>query len=176
MNPYLTKVGASVKPIRMLLDWTQAELSKHTGLSRSTIINIENEPWRMTRSSSIVFFSVILTEMTRRIQQLEKYTTTEPIDWQELLQDLRLDNPRSWSHILGPVGLVATGLIPVLGGIAMVTAGTSKNLTENDHKKLKHAVAETLHELSMKLCQLFELEALSLDLFIKKLDEEENAR
>jgi DNA-binding XRE family transcriptional regulator len=171
LNPYLTKVGETVKPVRDLLNWTQAELAKQTGLSRATIVNIESEPWRVTRTSSLAIFSVILAEVARRTRLLEDAAQQKYIDWQDLLRELGLTHPKAWSRILGPVELVATGLIPVIGGL--ITASTPPSLTPEDQQKLHTAAVETLNELSTKLCQTFDLEELSLDCFVTKMVEQE---
>ncbi|MBP2656125.1 MAG: hypothetical protein H6Q73_3694 [Firmicutes bacterium] len=171
MNLYLTKVGETVKPVRDLLNWTQAEIAKQTGLSRATIVNIESEPWRMTRTSALAIFSVVLAEIARRSRLLDNATQEQYIDWQELLRELGLVNPKAWSRILGSVELVATGLIPVIGGL--VTASTPPVLNQEEQKRLHTAAAETLNELSTKLCQIFDLEELSLDCFVTKLEQEQ---
>jgi len=164
------KVGENIKTVRMLLDWTQADLAKQTGLSRVTIVNIEREPWRMTRTSALAIFFVIFTEIMRRKQHLEKLSIPEYVDWPKLLNDVGLTNLRTWSCILGPTELVSTGFIPALKVIKSLTDGTSSIIIPTDHKKLRNAVTYALNKLSVTLCQLFILKELSMDSFLNNLN------
>jgi len=172
LNLYLTKVGEALKPTRDFLNWTQAGLAKQTGLSRATIVNMESEPWRMTRTSALAIFSVVLAEINRRNRLLEEALQQNEVVWLDLLKEIGLTNPKSWSKIIGSTELISTGLIPLLGGIGLVSTGTSQTeLTPAEQRKLSNAAIETLHELTARLCQILELDELSLDCFISKLDE-----
>jgi len=171
LNLYCTKVGESVKPIRTLLYWTQAELAKQTGLSRATIINIESEPWRMTRTSALAIFSVVVAETARRNRLLNEATSKPSVDWHELLQDLRLTNLKAWRRILGSSEFVSTGLIPLLGGISFVATNAQTTLPVETHQRLSTAANEALRALSVKLCNIYEIEELALDRFVGKLED-----
>ncbi|MBP2642567.1 MAG: Helix-turn-helix domain [Firmicutes bacterium] len=165
MNPYLIQVGEAIKPTRDLLDWTQKELADRIGLSCSTISNLENGPWRMTNTLALAVFSVVLTEMNRRIEEV-KYQ--KGVSGLELLKKIGLTKSRTWSHIIGSVEIASTGLIPLIGGIGMISTGTQA--TNLSKEELKSFAVVAMDKLQKKLCKIYYIEELSLESFLTKLE------
>lgn len=49
MNYFVQGLGSQISEIRNLLGWTQKDLAKKIGISRSSIVKIENDPANMKK-------------------------------------------------------------------------------------------------------------------------------
>lgn len=80
MDKYLYHLGSKVVEIRKLLHFTQEDFSKLIGISRPTLINIEREPSRLTKTIGLAFVSSLFYEIRRR--QEESYNVNY-VDWDD---------------------------------------------------------------------------------------------
>ena len=85
MNNYLLSLGSSFTDIRQILNLTQEDLANLIGVSRPTIVKIEQDPSRLTRTVAYAFFISVSYELQKRKIEVEKidpekYKTPEAMD------------------------------------------------------------------------------------------------
>ena len=88
MNPVLFNLALKLSDFRDKFGWTQDELAKRSGISRATIINVEKDPGRLTKTMALAILFVFLAELTQREQILQdkKLLATKPLsDWAPIL-------------------------------------------------------------------------------------------
>lgn len=170
-NHYLIDIGDNVAFIRDCLNWSQTELAKKTGLSRATIANIETKPGHMNRTWALVIFSVVFTELSRRKQLLTTAPSAVGQNTYAFLRDLGLTN-KTWKILLGPAFLLGSGILPLIANAAL--ALVAKKLAHAEEEKLISAASQAIYELERKLLTAFSLSELTMETFMKQLDESED--
>jgi DNA-binding XRE family transcriptional regulator len=72
MNRYLYKLGTQLGDIRKLLGWSQGELARRLGVSRPTILYIEKDPAKMSKTIALALVAVVIFEIGARLSYIEQ--------------------------------------------------------------------------------------------------------
>lgn len=190
MNNYLLLLGSNVAEVRQILNLTQEDLAHKMGVSRPTIVKLEQDPSRLTKTLAFAFFVAVSYEMKTRIKNVKNL---DPKDYKspEKLKSF-IDAIKVTSLL--PIGTLATaatislgGLIPGIGAIiagAGATAGILKSLKKKsseaelkwDEEKAKKIIEEVqikLIEDRKRVVRCFQLNALEIEQFVERIDEGE---
>lgn len=193
MNAYLLLLGSHVAEIRQILNLTQEELAKMMGVSRPTIVKLEQDAEKMTKSLAFSLFGASAIEMKKRLKNLKKIN---PEDYKDIgkIGLLAEDLKSSASLSISGMGIAAAkGLGSVIPGIgSIVSAGlktgwktfkdnTVNSLKENVHwdkDKAKLIVESVEHKLlddEKKLLDCFKIESLDIELFGEVMEKGEDS-
>lgn len=82
MNHYLLKLGSNLSDLRNTLSYTQEEFANLLGVSRPTIIKIEQDPTKMTKNFALALFTgvqAIIEENTYNLKSIDPthYSTAD---------------------------------------------------------------------------------------------------
>ncbi|MBP1971342.1 DNA-binding XRE family transcriptional regulator [Virgibacillus natechei] len=188
MNNYLLILGTSISDIRKILNFTQEDLAYKVGVSRPTIVKLEQDPSRLTKTLALAFFTTVSYEINIRIEDVKKL---DPKEYNNLDKLKKFINEIKKTTSL-PIGTVATaatlslgGLIPGIGAV-ITSIGTTgvipekKKSTEEikwDEEKVRKIIEEVQKKLiedKNKIVNCFQLSALQIDQFVEKIEEGEN--
>jgi len=193
MNFYLVHLGGKVAEVRNILNLTQEELAKMMGVSRPTIVKLEQDHNKMTKALALTLFGAAAIEMKKRLKNLR---AINPKDYKDLETiGVLVENLKSASSLsISNMGAIATKglgvLIPGIGSI--VSSGlkhgwksikdkTVTNLKENAHwdvdkaEKIVESVERKLLEEEKRLLECFKLDSLDIELFGEELEKGENS-
>ena len=188
MNGYLFFIGSNMAEMRRVMNLTQEELSVLMGVSRPTVIKLEQDPSKMTKALGFALFGALVIEMKARKRRVEEinpaeYGSAERIG--SFVEDVRAASAISISG-LGKIATVGLGkLVPGIG--SLLSEGLKKgwkplkdyamvNLKENvqwDEEKaaqIVRAVKKMLAADENRLMECFKLEALTLEQFGEELE------
>ena len=188
MNGYLFYIGSNMAEVRRVMNLTQEELSGLMGVSRPTVIKLEQDPSKMTKALGFALFGAVVIEMQARKRRVEKispyeYRSAERIG--SFVEDVREASGISISG-LGKIATVGLGkLVPGIG--SLLSEGLKKgwkplkdyalvNLKENVHwdeekaAQIIIAVKKMLTAGEKRLLECFKLEALTLEQFGEELE------
>lgn len=192
-NGYLLHLGIKIAEIRLTLNLTQEELAKMMGVSRPTIVKLEQDHTKMTKALAFALFGAAAIEMKKR---LKKLTTINPKDYKNIENiGILVENLKSSASLSIPtMGVIATkGLGTIMPGIGSVISSGLKNgwksvkdqvvtnLKETsiwDEKKAEiivESVARQLHEDEKKLLECFKLTSLDIELFGEEMEKGEDS-
>ncbi|HWL23309.1 MAG TPA: helix-turn-helix transcriptional regulator [Ureibacillus sp.] len=188
MNNYLLLLGNNVSEVRQILNLTQEDLAIKMGISRPTIVKLEQDPSRLTKTLAFAFFVAVSYEIKIRIKNVKNL---DPKDYK---------NPDKINNFIGaikkssllPIGTLATaatfslgGLIPGIGAIIATTSALKafKNKKELDElkwdeekaKKIIEEVQKKLLEDQKKIANCFQLTAFEIEQFVERIEEGEKA-
>ncbi|WP_214712016.1 helix-turn-helix transcriptional regulator [Exiguobacterium sp. s55] len=160
-NKYLIELGIHLPEIRNQFSLTQEEFSSLLGISRPTLIKIEQDPTRLTKTIAMTLYVAVqyLIEKDKVMLNNLKPENFEKVDSvPQLLQTIASTTSISSSSILG-------GTIGVLGGkvlsnVSMSSIGSflgkiKKKSTSEDSGALEHS------SLKNELLKSIDFEALS---------------
>lgn len=77
MTPYLYTFAGNLPQIRERLGFSQADLAQKSGISKPTIVSIESDPRRLSKSQAMAFFLVIHTELDSRKRAINSADTAD---------------------------------------------------------------------------------------------------
>lgn len=140
LNNYLIKLGSNVSELRQILNLTQEELANMMGISRPTLVKIEQDPSKLTKTLAFALFCSIAIETKRRVKEMSG-VSAEDYGKIEKIYNLanKLKGVSAISAVnLGKIATVST-LIP---GISSFINSSIKNNMSN----LKDAALEQLKE------------------------------
>lgn len=181
MEDSLIKIGSQLVEIRRLFDWKQEDLAKKIGISRPTIIGIEKDPSKMTRTVALALTMMILIEIERREEKLNE------------LQFELWDDKKTRENLIKKIsgtGLSASfnssllpGILTTVVGMAVGGLLISKlpsifsnkvNVAESDtinSKNLKRIMEESLKQLKERLTYSLRVDTLSVKSIMNLFEE-----
>ena len=195
MNPVLFNLALKLSDFRDKFGWTQDELAKRSGISRATIINVEKDPGRLTKTMALAILFVFLAELTQREQILQdkKLLATKPLsDWAPILGL----TSKSLLSTLPLVGIASLGAFfcvgavslakskskygPLFSSISSLSESNPKYSTsENEDERLiefqQHA-SEAIRLLRSDLEEKLEIPLTNLWSIIKAIDDAEPSK
>ncbi|MGG3557845.1 helix-turn-helix domain-containing protein [Peribacillus frigoritolerans] len=189
MNNYLLLLGNNISEVRQILNLTQEDLAHKMGVSRPTIVKLEQDPNRLTKTLAFAFFIAVSYEMNIRIKNVKNLNPKEyknPDRLKKFIDEIKKSS-------LLPIGAISTaatfslgGLIPGIGAIIASAAGATSILNslkkkspedlkwdEEKAKKMIEEVQKKLLEDQRKIVVCFQLNALEIEQFVEKIDEGE---
>ena len=192
MNPVLFNLALKLSDFRDKFGWTQDELAKRSGISRATIINVEKDPGRLTKTMALAILFVFLAELTQREQILQdkKLLATKPLsDWapilgltsKSLLSTLPFFGIASLGAFIcnGAVGLAKSNSkqASFFSSISSLSESNPKYSTsDNEDERLtefqQHA-SEAIKQLRLDMEQKLEVPLTDLWSIIKAIDDAE---
>lgn len=189
MNNYLLLLGNNVSEVRQILNLTQEDLAHKMGVSRPTIVKLEQDPSRLTKTLAFAFFIAVTYEMNIRIKNVKNLDPKEyknPDRLKKFIDEIKKSS-------LLPVGAIATaatfslgGLIPGIGAIIASAGATGilkslkKKTSEDDlkwdeekAKKVIEEVKKKLLEDQRKVVNCFQLNDLEIEQFVERIEKGE---
>ncbi|MFW6029724.1 MAG: helix-turn-helix transcriptional regulator [Halanaerobiales bacterium] len=146
MEDYLFKLGSHFKEIRNLLDWTQEDIASKIGVSRNTIVNIEQNPFNMKKTIAYSLYMIVYKEINERKKELDN------IDFSNWDKNNREDIIKKFTKVgLTGAALSSSILFPVTGAILGSIAVTSSFLNLFSSKKDKSRKLEDLDSDDIKM-------------------------
>lgn len=168
MNHYIYKLGTQVGEIRKLLNWSQGDLARKMGVSRPTVLNIEKDPTKMSKTVALALVTVVIYEIGERMRHIER---TNYAQWdnasrrETFLRDLKTYGGLS-AAIIGLIFSVPPkGLkLPALGMLTSLIAKPEMSLKQNELKSedIKEIALESINALQTKLSEHFFVGTLNL--------------
>jgi transcriptional regulator with XRE-family HTH domain len=193
MNGYLLFLGSNISEIRQILSLTQEELAKMMGVSRPTIVKLEQDPSKMTKALAFALFGATAIEMKKRLKSVK---AINPKDYKDIEKiGVLAENLKSSAALsISNMGMVAArGLGTLIPGIGSVISSGLKNgwksvkdsavsnLKENANwgedkaEKIIDSVERKLHEDEKRLLEYFKLTALDIELFGEAMEKGEDS-
>ena len=191
MNNYLVMIGSNFTEIRQLLNLTQEDLANKMGISRPTIVKIEQDPSRLTKTIAYAFFVAISYEMKKRLKDLQEIDPSAFIS-PDTLNNFINEISKSSLLTVGTIATTATlGLSAVLPGIGVAIAtaagikwglkalkGSSTSAQkvnikwdEEKARKVLEEVQKKLMEDQSRLLSYLHLDLLDVSQFVEKINE-----
>lgn len=192
MNNYLLLLGSNVAEVRQILNLTQEDLAHKMGVSRPTIVKLEQDPSRLTKTLAFAFFVAVSYEMKTRIKNVKNL---DPKDYKNPEKIKSFIDAIKGTSLL-PIGTLATaatlslgGLIPGIGAAIVASAGATGILKalkkkspeaelkwdEEKAKKIIEEVQNKLIEDQKRVVGCFQLNALEIEQFVERIEEGETA-
>lgn len=124
MNHYLLKLGSNFSDLRNTLSYTQEEFAKLLGVSRPTIIKIEQDPTKMTKNTALALFTGIQAIIEENIYSLK---SIDPTNYQTADSAIKLIAKVGSSAAILSTGTLLTSIatIPVAGMSGILLGATS---------------------------------------------------
>lgn len=150
MNGYLLELGSNMSDIRNSLSYTQEEFANLLGVSRPTIIKIEQDPTKMTKNIAMALFvgtEAIIEENKYRLMNIN------PENYADAESAIKLiSNVSSSAAILSTGTLLASiAALPIMGLSGILLGATSFAALSgfiNKRKKHSKATKETEGDLA----------------------------
>ncbi|MER2078073.1 helix-turn-helix domain-containing protein [Psychrobacillus psychrotolerans] len=189
MNNYLMMLGSNFTEIRQLLNLTQEELASKMGVSRPTIVKIEQDPSRLTKALAFAFFVAISYEIKKRIKEVKQinpsaYKTPETLNTfikvvsgSSLLSvgAIATTATRGLGAVLPGIGVVIATAAGVKWGLKALKSNNKIDLEQNikwDEEKAKKVLEEIQKKLledQTRLLSYLELNSLDVSQFVEKI-------
>ena len=77
MNTFLFHMATHLRELRELMNWKQDDLAKNIGVSRPSLIAIENDGLHLEKTVALAIFSVVASEIAERRERLESLSFRE---------------------------------------------------------------------------------------------------
>lgn len=192
MNRYLYYLGTNTSKIRQVLNLTQEDLAKLMGVSRPTIVKLEKEPDKMTRTLALALFGIVAIEIKKRLRNIKEIN---PADYKDIDKIGLLTEELKATSFLSIVNLgitVTKGLGGLVPGISTIISEGLKHgwkslkgkgidiIKDSVHwdaeqaKKVIESVEQQLLEDEKTLLEYFKLEAFDIELFGEELEKGED--
>lgn len=179
MNSYLIQIANDLPQLRKILSLTQKDLAEELGISRPTLVKIEQSPDRLTKIIALGLYVIAnahLTEDFERIQVLKSYSYEDKEDMTILLKNLSKFNTITKANISG----VASSTIPLnifqssFGFLGSSISGLLKNLPNIVKQKNKKEEVEDNKYSDVTLDDIEITEALpgAIDKFLRGIEEQ----
>lgn len=168
MNYYITGLGSQISEIRNILGWTQEDLAKKIGISRSSIVKIENDPTNMKKYIAYSLYLVVTDEVKRRKNEAKEIDFNKKTE--EIIEQLK-EKVGITSKLVS-----SSALYKGLGG---ALAGMAVSLFKSDHpnlekEKIKEITDKTIKKIEVELEHYFGLnDLMDSSEFMTKIKEEE---
>ncbi|WP_096156461.1 helix-turn-helix domain-containing protein [Bacillus sp. FJAT-45066] len=193
MNNYLIMLGSNFTDIRQLLNLTQEDLANKMGVSRPTIVKIEQDPSRLTKTLAFAFFVSISYEIKKRIKEVKNInpsaykspdslnTYMKVISGTSLLSagTIAATATRSLGAVLPGIGVAIATAVGIKWGLKALK-GNVKNEVEQkikwDEEKAKKVLEEVQKKLledKTRLLSYLELSSLDISQFVEKINNNE---
>ncbi|OHX51663.1 helix-turn-helix domain-containing protein [Planococcus faecalis] len=163
MNSYLLKLGSNMSDIRNSLSFTQEEFANLLGVSRPTIIKIEQDPTKMTKNIAMALFTG-----TEAIVEENKYKLSDidPNNYANAESAVKLiAKIGSSAAILSTGTLIASfAAIPIMGLSSILLGASSFAALSgfiNKKKKNSKVTKDTEGELVEKARKSIDLDKLN---------------
>lgn len=197
MNNYLLLLGSNVSEIRQILNLSQEELANKLGISRPTIVKLEQDPSRFTKTLALALFMVVSYEISKRIRNLSNINPKDykdPENFDKLVKTLTLSSALSTGAITSAaVASLGRGMPKIGAIVAGISAlymlkskkskanesretPTAENWNEEQGKKLITEIKNVLLADQNKLLKCFNLNSFSIEEFIKAIDTAEEQK
>jgi DNA-binding XRE family transcriptional regulator len=168
MNYYITGLGSQISEIRNILGWTQEDLAKKIGISRSSIVKIENDPTNMKKYIAYSLYLVVTDEVKRKKSEFKK------IDFNKKTEEIteQLKEKVGITSKLVSSSILYKGLGVGLAGKAISLFKGNKDVVEKE--KIKEITDKTIKKVENELAHYFGLDNLmNSDEFMEKIKEGE---
>ena len=183
MNAYLLMLGGQVSEIRKILNLTQDDLAKMMGVSRPTIVKIEQDPSKLSKALAYALFGSVAVEFQKRIRKLD---VISPDGYQKvdqlggLMTDLQEATSISTTNLSKTVTLKMGQFIPGIGtlistglkvgfrGLKGASIGLLKESIKWDEEKAKRIIEIVRNHMQDnydELLKCFNIEALEIEYF-----------
>ncbi|AQQ54751.1 helix-turn-helix domain-containing protein [Planococcus lenghuensis] len=194
MNHYLLSLGGSFAEIRQVLNLTQDDLANLIGVSRPTIVKIEQDPSRLTKTVAYAFFVAISYELQKRIEEVEKIDPEQYKDPESIYpfaNKIKGASVLSTGAIVTISGLATGALLPGIGLAFAAAAGLKyaslkqkmkddlrgkvelEKWDENKARIIIEEVKKKLSEDRKRVTSYFQIGDLNTVCFVKKVKESE---
>lgn len=191
MNNYLLMLGNNFSEVRQILNLTQEDLANKMGVSRPTIVKLEQDPSRLTKTLAFAFFLAISHEMQKRTNSINELN---PKDYKNLesvgnfVDEVKKASMLSAGSIV-TIGALAGGLNSLVPGIGKIiatvgTIGLVKSLKnkvtdeftwdEEKAKKIIDGIKKKLLEDQNKILNCFQLTSFDTFQFVSRVEEGES--
>lgn len=163
-NSYITELGMHFKDIRNLMNWTQKDIADKLGISRNTVINIEQNPTTMKKTIAYSLYLVVITELDKRKDRAEN------IDYSKINTDDK-EEIKSTFYKLGLTGtLLSSGillpaLVTILGGavgglLGIFSSQKKKSIEDLNSEEIKMITEKSIAKIEEKIEDYFGLDDL----------------
>jgi DNA-binding XRE family transcriptional regulator len=168
MNYYITGLGSQISEIRNILGWTQEDLAKKIGISRSSIVKIENDPTNMKKYIAYSLYLVVTDEVKRRKNEAKGIDFNKKTE--EIIEQLK-EKVGITSKLISSSALYK-GLGVALAGMAMTLFKGDQ--TKINKEKIKEITNKTIKNIENELANYFGLnDLMDSSEFMTKIKEEE---
>lgn len=191
MNGYLLLLGSNISEVRQILNLTQEELAIKMGISRPTIVKLEQDPSKLTKIWAFAFFVAVSHEMQKRTNSINNLN---PKDYKNIesvgnFVDAVKKASMLSSGSLVTIGALVGGLTPLGSGIGKIIAtvgaiGLVKSLKnkvsdevtwdEEKAQKIIEGIKKKLLEDQNKVLNCFQLTSFDTFQFVSRVEEGEN--
>ncbi|MFC4559999.1 helix-turn-helix domain-containing protein [Virgibacillus kekensis] len=193
MNNYLIMLGSNFADIRQLLNLTQEDLAKKMGVSRPTIVKIEQDPSRLTKTLAFAFFISISYEIKKRIKEVKEINPSaykspdslnayiKVISGSSLLSagTIAATASRSLGAALPGIGVAIATAAGIKWGLKALKSNAKNEVEqkikwdEEKAKKVLEEVQKKLLEDKTRLLSYLELSSLDISQFVEKINNNE---
>ncbi|OXS74244.1 helix-turn-helix domain-containing protein [Domibacillus enclensis] len=158
MNRYLLELGSNISNIRNCLSFTQEEFAQALGISRPTVIKIEQDPTKMTKNIALAMFVAVQAEIETNKQALDSMKTS---DYANPEKAIKLISGVASGATMVSSGALTVGIasLPLAGLIGLGTAMSTVGNVLNKLKKNKKSEEESNEELK-QLQKKIDIESL----------------
>ena len=168
MNYFVQGLGSQVSEIRNILGWTQEDLAEKIGISRSSIVKIENDPTSMKKYIAFSLYLIVTDEVKRRKNEAKR------IDFNKKTEEIveQLKDKVGISSKLVSSSVLYRGLGGALAGMAINLFKDKKSNLEKD--KIKEITDKTIKKIEVELAHYFGLnDLMDSNEFMRKIKGEE---
>lgn len=147
MNSYLIQLANNLPQIRRVLSITQKELAEKIGISRPTLLKIEQSPDRLTKVTALGIYVVtnaLIQEDLKKIKNMKQRTYDTKESVAELIKETNSYHTLTVTNVSVAASLSS---IPILGALG----GGVTNLLKGFFNKGKDEKAEEENQLSNML-------------------------
>jgi transcriptional regulator with XRE-family HTH domain len=189
MNQYLVILGTNIPEIRNVMNLTQEELANMMGVSRPTIVKLEQDPSKLSKALAYALFGSVTFEIKKRIKQVQsidhsKYDSIEKLGI--FVTDLKEATSIS-NQGLGKIATVGlSALIPGIGTLLAAGLKTGwdslnnidpkKAISKWDEKKAEKILEMIQKKISndeKKLLECFNIPSLTIEMFGEEIEKGE---
>jgi DNA-binding XRE family transcriptional regulator len=150
------------------LGWTQEDLAKKIGISRSSIVKIENDPTNMKKYIAYSLYLVVTDEVKRRKNEAKGIDFNKKTE--EIIEQLK-EKVGITSKLISSSALYK-GLGVALAGMAMTLFKGDQ--TKINKEKIKEITNKTIKNIENELANYFGLnDLMDSSEFMTKIKEEE---
>ena len=175
-NPFLCNFATHLSEIRDRLGITQKVLAEKSGISKPTIVAIEGEPTRLSRTHALALFFVITTELD------QKAATAKSIDYSNVAKAAATLAAAGFTAKIFNVTLgsmVGALIAPAAARIAipyLFRGKSSKKPDQTEHMDsvtLKNLATESVGVIRKEILQILGIKSLSLQDFMAEIEKNE---
>lgn len=197
MNSYLIQLANNLPQIRRVLAITQKELAEKVGISRPTLLKIEQSPDRLTKVTALGIYVVtnaLIQEDLKKIRKMKQRTYDTKESVQDLIRETNTYHTLTSTNVSVAASLSSIPILGALGdGVTNILKGLFSKGKKDEAKDEKHlsrmlsgvaiddelseSITKFLDDLKKQIIdknesclELFQLEDWEPDEFIKKIE------